>query len=124
MVTGFTRREVIDISDGTQRELTETVSITDIKPVQIWEKDPFVMTTIIPDGTRVTAQDDKPIQYEWRGGKIVKAVNKEAVASAGSHEFVPPVQQDRTWRWVTGGAVVAVLIGVVAWWRVRARRVA
>ena len=123
MVTGFTNKETIDYSDGTQEFLTQTVSITGIKPVQVWEKDPFVMTTIIPDGTRVTAQDDKPIQYEWRGGKIVKAVNKEAVASAGSHVFVPPVQRDRTWLWLSG-AIAVVIAGIVAWWRVRAGRVA
>ncbi len=124
MVTGYNRKEILDYSDGTQNVVTDAISITDIKPVKIWEKDPFVISTIIPDGTQVTAQDDKPIQYEWRGGKIVKAVNKEAVASAGSHVFVPPVQRDRTWLWLSGTAVTAVLVGVLGWWRVRARRVA
>ena len=83
------------------------------------ERDPFVMSTIIPNGTKVTAQDDKPIEYEWLDGKIVKSINQSVVDGASSTDFVAP-RRARRWLWATIAA--AATFGVILVWRAVARR--
>lgn len=122
MVTGFTRRASSRYRDGTATEYAESVALSEVKPVAGWDKNPFVLSTIVPNGTSVTAVDDKPIQYEWRGGQIVKLVNAATVASAGSHTFVLPAPRDRRWLWAAAAAGVVVTAGLIAWRPWRARR--
>ncbi len=124
MVTGFTHRLTERASDGTSREERTSVLLSDIKPVEKWDRDPFVPTTVIPDGMRVTAQDDQPIEYEWRGGKAVKKVSQAVVASAGSQQFAPPAESANWWLWPAGGAVVLAAAAGVFWGARRAGRAA
>lgn len=108
VVTGFTRRAESTRSDKSESGTTETITITDVKPVEKWDTDPFVFSAKIPDGTPVTAQDDMPIEYEWRGGKIVKKVNAAAVAAVEAVEFKPPA----AWNVVNVLLFAAATVGI------------
>ena len=114
MITAFTHRTSERYLSGQVTEFIEYIVLSDIKPVAGWAKDPFVVSTIIPDGTVVTAADDKPVEYVWRGGQIVKAVNAAAVTNAGSHVFVPPAG-GQWWPWAAGRAGVVAVSGLAIW---------
>ncbi len=122
MVTKFTRRETTTHSDGTQDDYNESVEITNVSPGRAWSADVFVLTVPVPDGTHVTALDDQPIEYLWRGGRPVKVVNSTSIESAGSHAFVPPTSQRRWWPWAAVAVGVVIVIGVITWRPWRARR--
>ncbi|MBX9584337.1 MAG: hypothetical protein K2X87_28900 [Gemmataceae bacterium] len=118
MVTEFRHTATNTYADGSTDDLIEEVSISDIKVVDRWDKDPFVLSTIVPDGTKVSVWDDQPIQYEWRGGKIVKTVN-QAVAQGEVSPFTPA---SHTPWWVYAGAAAGLVAVAGGVWRLAARR--
>ncbi|MBX9625495.1 MAG: hypothetical protein K2X82_16940 [Gemmataceae bacterium] len=118
MVTEFTHAATDAFADGSAREIVEEVAIGDVRLVDKWDKDPFVLSAVVPDGTRVTAADDQPIEYVWWGGQIVKDVN-QSVARGEVSPFTPASQTP--W-WVYAAVAVGVAAVAGAVWRLASRR--
>ena len=111
LVTSFRRREVHELTDGKTNEYDETITLRNIRFDTNWNSDPFVVSTIIPDGSRVTVQEEEQIAYEWRGGKVVKVVDQTVLATASAQEFVAPTAPNRRYLWI--GIAVATM-GMIA----------
>ena len=120
MVTGFIHRETTRYADNTIRQDAYQIDLSEIKMVDKWDKDPFVLKTIVPNGTRVTVADDRPIEYVWMDGKIVKAVDQNVVAQVAATEFVPPSRSATRWPWIVGVLlVIGCLVGI---WAFKSRK--
>ena len=117
MVTGYIHVETTRYADNTVRQDAYQIDLSEIKIVDKWDKDPFVLKTIVPNGTRVTVADDRPIEYVWMDGKIVKAVDQNVVAQVAATEFIAPSRPVTRWPWIVGALLV---IGcLVGGWRFR-----
>ena len=74
----------------------------------------------IPDGTSVSVVGEEMIPYEWRNGRVVKAIGRETL-------FVPPdtdYRSDRSWFWPSLILGLVSLAGIAAfftwrWYRLR-----
>ena len=120
MVTEYVRHEKSRYANGQTKEDTERVALSEIKPVDVWQKDPFVLKSIVPNGAKVTVADDRPIEYVWMDGKIVKAVDQNVVAQVAATEFVPPSRSATRWPWIVGVLlVIGCLVGI---WAFKSRK--
>lgn len=119
VITAFSAASELKHKDGRsvggQRRL---VTFTQFNPTPDLSKDPFVLTTPIPNGTRVTVDDKRGIEHEWRDGKVVKRVNAETVNSVRGGVF----QQDRLLGvgLLVLGLIAAVVVTLAFWLRYRA----
>jgi hypothetical protein len=74
----------------------------------------------IPDGTSVYVVGEEMIPYEWRNGRVVKAIGKDTL-------FVPPdtdYRSDRSWFWPTlilAAASLLILACFLFWRWIRGR---
>ncbi len=111
VITGY--RIVIRLSypDSPEWVVRQNVSLSDVRLMENFTRDPIVFTAQIPDGLRVSVQDQLQIRYVWRGGRVVKDVDEESVANLEGNQFLPG---KKTWvYWTAGGAAVAVVLGAV-----------
>jgi hypothetical protein len=106
-------REVTSINT-TSRFWTDVV-LSDINLNPNFTKDTFRLTTPVPDGMRVTVDEQRGIDFEWRDGKVVKKVNQAAAANLEGNLFRAG---SGGWRnlLVGGGLVAAVLLLGGVWW--------
>jgi hypothetical protein len=113
-VSQFQRFMLTKYDDGTETKFSNTFTLNNVKQVDSWPKDPFVFTARIPDGTRVTAHDCKPIEYEWRKGAVVKKVNTGELEALETSDFVKPQSSSYT-RIAILVAILSLFACVIAW---------
>lgn len=91
VITGFTLTSAIQTAQGVRSPDTtharHVVSFSEINLNPDFSRDPFVITTRIPNGLHVTVREQRGIDYEWRDGEIVKSVNQSSVGNLEGHWF-------------------------------------
>lgn len=117
-VSQFQRFCTTKYDDGLEFTVSNIFTLNNVKKVDAWPQDPFIFTAKIPDGTPVTAQDDKPIEYEWRKGAVVKKVNTGELDALGSSDFVKPQSSGLT-RIVLLVAFLSAITGLIVWLALR-----
>lgn len=124
VVVKFTLRDETQFPYGHDVVKESVIELSDLNLEPDFDRnDPFVISSAIPNNTRVYVPDHRNIEYEWQDGKIVKRVNAASLADMDRNSF-----QSAGWQrvmYILLGLVPIVLAGVALWWwmrRVRKRK--
>jgi hypothetical protein len=98
---GFERRIKFTTTDLKQAASKDVTRILEISPDPRAGGNQFKVTTPVPNGTRVTVDNQIAIGYEWRDGEIVKSVNQPAARTLAKQEYHRP-----TWWWLWPTATI------------------
>ena len=89
VVTEWTLTQDLTDSTNQLRVQKDFVRLSDVNLNPDFAEDPFKVTTPIPDGMHVSVKDQPGIEFEWRGGQIVKTVDHASVARVEGNWFRP-----------------------------------
>ncbi|MBY0231853.1 MAG: hypothetical protein K2W96_21435 [Gemmataceae bacterium] len=119
VVTGYTIDQ--DYTRGAAKGRIHDRRTVDLHEVAFPENldDAFVPTTPVPDGMQVTVIGQEMIKHEWRGGEIVKSVDRSSVAALESASFKPG--GGAGWLFWVLLSVVLLAVGGGLWWLTRSR---
>jgi hypothetical protein len=107
--TGFEIRKKNTTSETQPIETKDVTRIVEISPDPRAGGNQFQVTTPVPNGTRVTVDNQTQIRNEWRNGEIVRSVNQPAAETLAQQEYQPP---SRWWVWP---AILILATGCVAY---------
>ena len=99
------------------KRYTIALSVIDLDPD--FSDDPIDVRDDLPDGLPVTVNHERMINYEWRDGKIVKAINASSVANLEGHKFKRKTHVGVGL--IVLGCLAAVGVGILVWLRLRRR---
>lgn len=89
MLTGFTMRRSTRFDNGQTVTIATRAHIQNVRLNPDFAKEnPFTITTPVPNGTRVRVLDQPNIEFEWRDGKVVKAVDQASLGNLLGHGFL------------------------------------
>lgn len=74
VISGYTSSGTVVRENNPKLERKVTYHTTSLDLDPRFAPDAFALTIPIPDGTRVTVKEARPIRYEWRGGRVQKRV--------------------------------------------------
>ncbi|QVL31479.1 hypothetical protein KIH39_21925 [Telmatocola sphagniphila] len=77
----------MEYSDSSKNKIDELVKLYNIKIVDEWQQDPFVVTSRIPNGMKIGVPDDRPFNYIWKDGRPTKVIDEAATNTLDKVEF-------------------------------------
>jgi hypothetical protein len=122
VVTEFVVTEEHRFKDGPTTMLVTKGSLSEINFNPDFVRNPFRISTPVPDGTPVQVDDREGIEYVWRGGQIVKATNQRSIANLKGQRFTPSTPWPGRGLLLTLGGAVLAALGVAAWLFRRVRK--
>ena len=87
VISGF--RSAVTKTYGSGKTLVDSgvLSLSNVRPRASFSDEDFQLTRPVPEGHRVIVHDAPNIPHEWRGGKVVKSVNRSVLESIEGHEY-------------------------------------
>lgn len=103
--------------DESQADYVESLTFSDW---QFGKQVTWQPETFIPDGTPVTVDGERHIDYEWREGKVVKKISADTVRGLSAHWFQPG-----SWIGISTLTLLLLTVSGMAWyWWYRRRSAA
>lgn len=116
VVTDFEVKEVYLFEDKSETVLLTRCNLMNLMFDPPIGADSFQFRTKIPDGTAVFVEEEHPIAYEWREGKIVKAIDGAAVKNLQGHRFLATDPSADRNRWLLIASAFVVLATAAMLW--------
>ncbi|MCP4541058.1 MAG: hypothetical protein GY832_28310 [Chloroflexi bacterium] len=71
----------------------------------------FQLSQALPNGTKIEMQDAWQLDYIWKDGEIVPALDRNALASTEDARFISGRDSSRLWMVLTGAALLLAVLG-------------